>query len=362
MFCKKCTILNIELIEKQESFYCPGCSTKIIKTAQFGGQGVGMPGSYKGMPNWYNSAKSVQFNKFPDQGIDAFFEQVRKNDNYNDDSTETKLSNQHVYYTEDMIPYQLTVKERHQLKKDDIEKRRKRFYEELKDLVDKNSVEYIKENFPTPQEQLTSYENLLNHKRQNQTDINHSEPAHLEAEWNYLDKSQFQKQAQIRVRGPRTVFRSEDMPNDSETLINKEQMHLPPQEGFINNRAWADSEEGLENLLKDGFEDNYGFIAHMSPHRIDYVLPQEDYHPTNISFIRDTTPAIQSKDSDSMEKRLENLSKQQQPDSLPNPYTQFVWTEKTLDNKNGHSDFTENPLPDNSLPGNYTGLYKPLMR
>jgi hypothetical protein len=163
------------LIKKSENnFGCPRCHSQYelndgkIVTAQFGGNiakptmyGPGSSPLFKGLSN-KNRGTNTRF----ETSIDTIISRTHRPAPLDPErNVEKRLEQFHVHSEDDLIPYELDIKERARLKvKKDI-RRREKFYEDAANRIEENSVEFIKEHFHPAPEQLQSLEESLSSRR-----------------------------------------------------------------------------------------------------------------------------------------------------------------------------------------------------
>lgn len=185
MICQKCeqkgVRVSMVINAKDETQTCPRCYTKHgseenLRTAQFGGTTGGQPNPYAPGTSPFGrggtGGGNYGINNF---GQDKTFEgiisgthnppQIDEHRNF-----EKRLEVYHKHQNEDdMIPYWLTPDEREKLRIKKEVRRRHKWLEQSKKMVDTNSVPYIKQNFHAPAEHMTPKEQQLSalHKYQN---------------------------------------------------------------------------------------------------------------------------------------------------------------------------------------------------
>ena len=163
-FCENCGVSNqSKLIKNSEDIFgCPRCHSKfsfsngiMIRTAQFGGSmpkpTMFGPGSSPVFKNTSNRSRGINI-KF-ESSLDAVMSTTHRPAPIDPErNVEKRLEQFHTQGEENDINYELSAKERRQLKLRKEIRRREKFYEDAAKRVDQNTVHFIKENFqPDPE-------------------------------------------------------------------------------------------------------------------------------------------------------------------------------------------------------------------
>jgi len=268
--------------------------SKNVRTAQFGGVGGGgtpspfTPGRKPmgvGKSQGQNSAVNMYINE--DDNFEKILSRTHQDNEFNDDSIETKLTIFHKQNVEmGFINYELTPLERLQVKYRAILHNYKITLEKEADSLIKNSPAYIKENLKTDKKHLMTMEQSLEdrHKykpdtkypREDYQDPDKPSRSHFALSEEQMTRIAFEisnddkQDYEVGQRGRVT----KDYPKDERNVVDNHRFRHLPEMSYITLDG-EDGFQGFENYLDNSAKSNRdGFSSTWNESTIqDYPNP-----------------------------------------------------------------------------------------
>lgn len=325
IFCFNCKHLC-----DREMHLCPSCRISIndpknVRTAQYGGGGSnGTPSPYTpgSSPHSRGMQGGTNFNVVMDAGLDAIMGRTRQNVDAEENpeiNFETRLQKFHKYFEEDSIPYELTFKERQEIKEKKNEQRRKQFLESTEMAVQTNTPKYINMHFKPKPEHVTPIEDSLHSVRNNDEErdsIYDDQVVFIDTEGK--ERIAANRIAQQKIRR-RTTFDTYDE-NDELDYVNQGQMHYFPR-GNSGKLTPQFSQSEVEDYLGgDGMDQINGFLEEES--LMDYPgadqMTIDSYETAPMGVPSPFAQQTRSNGNQTTERKLQELNYPASPDRQPN--------------------------------------------
>lgn len=336
-FCENCGDSHPTKLIKNAStdiYGCPRChskfsddSGKMQRVAQFGGQ---MP-----RPNGFGPGSSPVFNgtSNKNRGVNIRFESsidsvISRTHNPApidpERNVEKRLEQFHTQGEENDINYELSAKERRQLKLRKEIRRREKFYEDAAKRVDQNTVHFIKENFQPAPEFMMTREEALAKKRK----YENLEPRSIQDDLSPDPAKPERRHTVAKIKhGLTTVFM--DPASETDPNLNPGMLNEFPMVG--NYGGSFQTQKQLDTYLYDKeIPRDTGDFTNNNTDAFTFPLPEEDYG--SYSMPANPPSTVKKYDFDpsntSLEEGLESLLDPNSPDKLPQITVQDVNIDK----------------------------------
>ena len=359
-FCENCGDSHPTKLIKNAStdiYGCPRChskfsdtSGKIQRVAQFGGQ---MP-----RPNGFGPGSSPVFNgtSTKNRGVNIRFESSidsvisrthRPAPIDPERNVEKRLEQFHTQGEENDINYELSPKERRQLKLRKEIRRREKYYEDAAKRVDQNKVHYIKENFQPAPEFMMTREEALAQKRKYES----LEPKSIQDDESPEQMKPERRHSLSQVKhGLTTVF--DNPTSETDNNYNPGMLTYWPMVG--NYGGSFQNQKQLDHYLNDQEMRNINEFTNNNSNAFTFPLPEEDYG--SYSMPANLPSTVKKYDFDpndtNLEEGLQSLSDPNSPDKLPQITVQDVNIDKyKLQGKEPNGVFEKYPASPAGLVG-----------
>ena len=338
-FCENCGDSHPTKLIKNAStdiYGCPRCHSKFSDTsgkmqrvAQFGGQ---MP-----RPNGFGPGSSPVFNgtSTKNRGVNIRFESSidsvisrthRPAPIDPERNVEKRLEQFHTQGEENDINYELSPKERRQLKLRKEIRRREKFYEDAANRVDQNTVHFIKENFQPAPEFMMTREEALGKKRKYES----LEPRSIQDDESPEQAKPERRHTVAKIKhGLTTPFMD---PADEDSYDNNYNPGMLTHWPMVGNDGGSfKTQKELDTYLYDKeIPRDTGDFTNNNTDAFTAPLPEEDYG--SYSMPANLPSTVKKYDFDpsntSLEEGLESLLDPNSPDRLPQINVQEVNMDK----------------------------------
>jgi len=338
-FCENCGDSHPTKLIKNAStdiYGCPRCHSKFSDTsgkmqrvAQFGGQ---MP-----RPNGFGPGSSPVFNgtSTKNRGVNIRFESSidsvisrthRPAPIDPERNVEKRLEQFHTQGEENDINYELSPKERRQLKLRKEIRRREKFYEDAAKRVNQNTVHFIKENFQPAPEFMMTREEALGKKRKYES----LEPRSIQDDESPEQAKPERRHTVAKIKhGLTTPFMD---PADEDSYDNNYNPGMLTYWPMVGNYGGSfKTQKELDTYLYDKeMPRDTGDFTNNNSNAFTFPLPEEDYG--SFSMPANLPSTVKKYDFDpsntSLEKGLESLLDPNSPDRLPQITVQEVNMDK----------------------------------
>lgn len=338
-FCENCGDSHPTKLIKNAStdiYGCPRCHSKFSDTsgkmqrvAQFGGQ---MP-----RPNGFGPGSSPVFNgtSTKNRGVNIRFESSidsvisrthRPAPIDPERNVEKRLEQFHTQGEENDINYELSPKERRQLKLRKEIRRREKFYEDAAKRVNQNTVHFIKENFQPAPEFMMTREEALGKKRKYES----LEPRSIQDDESPEQAKPERRHTVAKIKhGLTTPFMDPADEDSYDNNYNPGMLTHWPMVG--NNGGSFKTQKELDTYLYDKeIPRDTGDFTNNNTDAFTAPLPEEDYG--SYSMPANLPSTVKKYDFDpsntSLEEGLESLLDPNSPDRLPQINVQEVNMDK----------------------------------
>ena len=338
-FCENCGDSHPTKLIKNAStdiYGCPRCHSKFSDTsgkmqrvAQFGGQ---MP-----RPNGFGPGSSPVFNgtSTKNRGVNIRFESSidsvisrthRPAPIDPERNVEKRLEQFHTQGEENDINYELSPKERRQLKLRKEIRRREKFYEDAAKRVNQNTVHFIKENFQPAPEFMMTREEALGKKRKYES----LEPRSIQDNESPEQAKPERRHTVAKIKhGLTTPFMDPADEDSYDNNYNPGMLTHWPMVG--NNGGSFKTQKDLDTYLYDKeIPRDTGDFTNNNTDAFTAPLPEEDYG--SYSMPANLPSTVKKYDFDpsntSLEEGLESLLDPNSPDRLPQINVQEVNMDK----------------------------------
>lgn len=338
-FCENCGDSHPTKLIKNAStdiYGCPRCHSKFSDTsgkmqrvAQFGGQ---MP-----RPNGFGPGSSPVFNgtSTKNRGVNIRFESSidsvisrthRPAPIDPERNVEKRLEQFHTQGEENDINYELSPKERRQLKLRKEIRRREKFYEDAAKRVNQNTVHFIKENFQPAPEFMMTREEALGKKRKYES----LEPRSIQDDESPEQAKPERRHTVAKIKhGLTTPFMD---PADEDSYDNNYNPGMLTYWPMVGNYGGSfKTQKELDTYLYDKeIPRDTGDFTNNNTDAFTAPLPEEDYG--SYSMPANLPSTVKKYDFDpsntSLEEGLESLLDPNSPDRLPQINVQEVNMDK----------------------------------
>jgi len=338
-FCENCGDSHPTKLIKNAStdiYGCPRCHSKFSDTsgkmqrvAQFGGQ---MP-----RPNGFGPGSSPVFNgtSTKNRGVNIRFESSidsvisrthRPAPIDPERNVEKRLEQFHTQGEENDINYELSPKERRQLKLRKEIRRREKFYEDAAKRVNQNTVHFIKENFQPAPEFMMTREEALGKKRKYES----LEPRSIQDDESPEQAKPERRHTVAKIKhGLTTPFMD---PADEDSYDNNYNPGMLTHWPMVGNDGGSfKTQKELDTYLYDKeIPRDTGDFTNNNTDAFTAPLPEEDYG--SYSMPANLPSTVKKYDFDpsntSLEEGLESLLDPNSPDRLPQINVQEVNMDK----------------------------------